>query len=76
MSMTNDRGKPVAIPQPGIRTRRGRLAFPIPRGLDNEPYFEQIKPRANKHSGRKRHGIARALESLRGMRLPLVSRPS
>jgi len=75
MSMTKYRGKRAVIPQPGIRTRRGGSPFPLPRRLRNKPLFELVKPRANTHFGRERHGFAHTFENLRSMRLPLVSSP-
>ena len=72
MSMPKYRGERAAIPQPGIRTRRGRAAFPLPRRLRNKPLFERVKPRANQHFRRECHGVARTFENLRRMRLPVV----
>ena len=73
MCMTNHRGSRCPIPQPGIRTWRGGVAFPRPRSLRDELNHKPIKLWANTHCGRECHGIARTSESLRRLWLPLVS---
>ena len=71
MSMTtNERSRP-AIPHQGARNLSSRAWISLPRGrtATNESRRELAGRR------RTRHGIARAIEGLRGVRLPLVPDP-
>jgi hypothetical protein len=69
-SMTKFRGKQIAIPQQGKRHLHGEAAFPLPCALQQQT----DKARANFFFVlEKCHGIARAIESLRGVRLLVVS---
>jgi hypothetical protein len=75
MSMTNDRGKRDAIPQPGVRTRHGASVSLFPCGSLQRRIGKPGKPRAKSHFGRKSHVFERALEGLRGLRLFVVPLP-
>ena len=71
MSTIHHRGKQDAIPQQGMRTLRGGNVASLPCGQSST----LLNPRAYRHFGRDSHGIARTFESLRRLRLSLVSCP-
>ena len=86
-SMTHQRSRRNAFPQPGVRTRHGGTIISATRTLNglrqtghvfacSLSYGEmriQVEPWAYPTLGRDRHGFARSFEGLRGLRLPLVS---
>ncbi|MGO9636975.1 MAG: hypothetical protein ACLPXT_13135 [Terracidiphilus sp.] len=72
MSMTNNERIPEAIPHQGARTLSSRNRFFLTRGNKT---FVQIR-REKTRTWRFRHGVARAFENLRGVRLSLVPRPN
>jgi hypothetical protein len=71
MSMTRNERIRLAIPHQGTRPLSSIGRFFLPRGnkITNELRREKTR------TGRIRHGIARAFEDLRGVRLSLVPRP-
>jgi len=71
MSITKHREKQDILPQPGIRTWRGCQPSSLPCVHPRNP----IRPQENRSFGRESHGFARKFESLRRLRLPLVSCP-
>jgi hypothetical protein len=71
MSMTKNESTQAAIPHQGIRILSCRVQFSLPRGMD-----VQKKSRREIEHSRRSHGNARAIESLRGVRMSLVPRPN
>jgi len=71
MNMTTNGRIRAAIPHQDARNLRSRFRFFLPRG---EKISKQSR-RETTGTRRIRHGIARALENLRGVRLSLVPRP-
>jgi hypothetical protein len=72
MSMTVNETTREAIPHQGTRILSCLATFSLPHeSATNKRIRWEIKPR-----GTKGHGIARALENLRGVRLSLVPRPN
>ena len=71
MSMTKDERTWVAIPHKGKRDLSCRTRFSSPRGTA----VHRIGRRAKTRTRRNRHGFARAIEDLRGVRLSLVPCP-
>jgi hypothetical protein len=71
MSMTKNERIRAAIPHQGERTLNSHARFFLPRGN------KMLKLIRRESTGirRIRHGFARAIEDLRGMRLSLVPRP-
>src|ERR1035437_6554634 len=71
MSMTKNERIRAAIPHQGTRTLSSYARFFLPRG------DKMLKQSRRERTGiwRFRHGIARAIENLRGVRLSLVPRP-
>ena len=68
IDMTTHEGAQAAIPHQGHRNLSGRAWFSSPRGKATTKTLR----RAKKRSWRIRHGTARAIEGLRGVRLSLV----
>ena len=68
MSKTIDQGEPNAIPQQGKRHLRGIFAFPLPCGL----LSTAENPQEYVAFGRRNHGCARSIESMRRVRLLVV----
>src|SRR5271157_1916251 len=71
MSMTKNEGTQAAIPHQDTRNLSCRAWFSSPRGKTMKKQSRREKTRTRRFS----HGIARAIESLRGLRLSLVPRP-
>jgi hypothetical protein len=86
-SMTHQRARRNAFPQPVVRSRRGGTIFSAARTLKGPRQTEhvfacslsygemrsEVEPWAYPILGRDRHGFARSFKGLRGLRLPLVS---
>jgi hypothetical protein len=71
ISMTNNEGR---RPASSIGARAPRVAVPCSLNPGQNKMSKQSR-RETKNHGRIRHGVARAIENLRGLRLPLVPRP-
>jgi hypothetical protein len=71
MSMTRNERRQTAVPYQDIRILNSLAWFSSPRRFKKKKQSRREKTL----SGRIRHGIARAIEDLRGVRLPLVSGP-
>jgi hypothetical protein len=71
MSMTKNERIPEAIPHQGTRTLNSFTRFFLTRGNKT---LKQVR-REKTRRWRIRHGFARAIENLRGVRLSLVPRP-
>jgi hypothetical protein len=71
MSMTKNERIRAAIPHQGTRILSSHARFFLPWGNR----LSKQNPRERTGNWRIRHGIARAIENLRGMRLSLVPRP-
>ncbi len=71
MSMTKNEGRQAAISHRDIRILSSYAWFPSPRRIE----MVEQKRREKMWSRRIRHGIARAIEDLRGLRLSLVPGP-
>jgi len=67
MSMTNNERAQEAIPHRDTNVPVGHAWFSLPRGT-----FNKIIRRELSRTWRNSHGFARAIESLRGLRLSLV----
>jgi hypothetical protein len=71
MSMTKNERIPAAIPHQGARTLSSCIRYFLTRGYKTLKQGRREKTR----TWRFRHGIARAFENLRGVRLSLVPCP-
>jgi hypothetical protein len=67
--MTNNKRRQAALTNQVIRNLRRIAWFSLTRHFA----MTMLNGRGNTQKGKIRHGIARATENLRGMRLPLVS---
>ena len=72
MGMTVNKRTRAAIPHQDTRILSCNALFSLPRESTTSLRIRQEM----KTRGKSRHGIARALENLRGVRLSLVSHPS
>jgi len=72
MSMTQGESKRLAIPHQGIRTLSSHACFSSPRGK----MLTKQNRREKEHLRRLRHGVARAIEDLRRVRMSLVPLPN
>ena len=68
IDMTTHEGAQAAIPHQGHRNLSCRAWFSSPRGKATVNTFRRAKERR----WRNRHGIVRAIEGLRGVRMSLV----
>ena len=69
-NMTKNERAPAAIPHQDMRNLRSPAWLSVPRGAQNNRGRRELL-----QTRRNRHGFARAIENLRGVRLSLVPRP-